>query len=423
MRRSSIAPSGHSGGPAPRTPSLGSAGQARHGSACPQGAAERSPARLAPHGRVLRSLVHLALLLAASLSVVAPVALAQDTAAPAPADANTGIVRVASPKPGATVRIDNEEAGDAPVTRYLPEGPHTFRVSVDGYEPYVRRITVTPGTTIDVTAQLVPGKGTVEFQVEPAGAKLIINNKQEWPLPVRLSDVGPGKYIYRIEAPGYETVNGSFEFSEGRNLFFAHTLRPTRGLFSFSSAPDGAEVFLDGTSVGCTPLELTDIPPGAHSARLDLDGYSTVIRAMDTSDGSMGLVNVRLPTQGARLVVHTHHADAAVTVDGTPIGTGRVVRIPSLERGHYDVTVTAPGLAPATGRADVPPKGQVGLRARLRADAADSAVLPSRPLYQRWVFWTAVGVGAAGGVTAAVLIHNATVPDPVPEGDVVVYVP
>jgi hypothetical protein len=49
--------------------------------------------------------------------------------------------------------------------------------------------------------------------------------------------------------------------------------RPTTGMVTVFSQPTGATVFLDDQRVGGTPLNLTEVPPGEHRIRLELDGY------------------------------------------------------------------------------------------------------------------------------------------------------
>ena len=56
-------------------------------------------------------------------------------------------------------------------------------------------------------------------------------------------------------------------------------------------------------------------------------------------------------------------------------------------------------------------------RARERRNVLD------HPFYQRWTFWTAVGVGAAGIATGSIIAIVGSQPVAIPEGDVVVPLP
>jgi hypothetical protein len=46
-----------------------------------------------------------------------------------------------------------------------------------------------------------------------------------------------------------------------------------RGSLVVNSRPSGARVFLNGRSVGRTPLVLRNQPAGSRAVRVDLDGY------------------------------------------------------------------------------------------------------------------------------------------------------
>lgn len=331
----------------------------------------------------------------------APTAPAQ-----APAEVATGIVRVTSAVRGAVVYIDNELAGEAPVTRYLPVGPHTVRITADNFDPFVRRVEVKPGTTVDVEGNLVAGNGTVEFIVQPVGAVLFLNNREEGKTPARLRDLRDGEYRYRLEAPGHEPEEGTFTFKRGKNLLINARMKSTAGLVEVNSRPAGARVWLDGVSVGTTPLVLSDVSPGPHVLRIEHPDTATVIRKLDNSDGGKATVEARLPDAGARLSVETGHADATVKLEGVSIGQGETVRLHLLERGRYQLEVSAPGHQPASTTVEVPSSGKVTLSAKLRpeGDPIVSKVEPARSLLGRWTFWAAVAAGAgAAGATAAVV--------------------
>lgn len=362
----------------------------------------------------------LALLLAGS-AVLSSDSRAQE----APLAAPTGIVRITSPVPGASVYVDNELVGDAPIVRYLTAGPHFIRITADNYEPFVRRIVVVAGSTSEVAGEMLAGAGTVEFIVQPSGARLKLNGDDPVPTPVRLRDLKPGEYNYKLEAPGHEPETGTFTFAKGKNLLFNVRLKSTAGLVEVLSRPVGARVFVDGESKGVTPLELENVPLGAHNVRLEMPDHATVFRTFDNSDGSKGRVMVELSTAGASLVVDTGSPSGAVSLNGMSIGEGEIVRIPALERGRYELTVKAPDRQPATTTIEVPARGRETWRADLATlDARGGSQLePYKPLVARWTFWTGAAAGVAAVGAGGYLLAGALTPDSVPTSDTVVVLP
>lgn len=334
---------------------------------------------------------------------------------------DSGLLRVTTSVPGATVYIDNQLAGDAPYTAALSPGAHTVRVTADNFDPFVRRVTIVSGSTIDLKADLLAGNGTVEFVVDAPGARLILNGKDEYPTPVRLRDLAPGTFGWRIEAPGHEPTEGSFEFRKGANLLFAPVLQSSAGRFEISSRPEGAEVFIDGQRRGQTPLSLQDVDPGIHQVLVDLRGHATVLRTIDTSDGSKGIVDVRLPESGAALTVKTNRRSAEVLLNGVRVGEGRKVRLPEIERGRYTLTVRDGASEAVETRIEVPEDGGAWWRARLDEDG--SRLRETTPITRTWYFWTGAGVVASGAAVGGLVAYNASIPDPIPAGDIVVSLP
>jgi len=150
-----------------------------------------------------------------------------------------------------------------------------------------------------------------------------------------------------------------------------------------------------------------------------------VFRTMDTSDGAKGTVTATLPSSGASLLIRTRDPSGEVCLEGDLVGSGRRVRLPSLERGLYDVRVTADGYRDATTSLDVPPSGSVFYKADFEKQGAHAAskLVQLPPIYQRWSFWTAAGVTAGAATLGTVLIIRALQPEFAPDGDVVVPLP
>lgn len=349
------------------------------------------------------------------------VASAQDAGASAP----TGVLQIQSSAPGATVWIDNEPVGQAPITQYLTDGEHLVRVAADGYNPFVRKIRIRAGAKADVTASLRPGGGTVEFQVDQPGGTVVIDGQQESPLPVRLRDMPAGEHTYEVRAPGYEPVEGTFEAAPGRNHFLFHQLASSRGRFSITSDPAGASVWLDGEEVGVTPLSLEGIAAAPHVVRVDDGRHAAVLALVDTSDGSRGTVDAKLTGAGGALVIQTGDDAAQVSMAGVVLGTGKKVDLGKVARGRYSLEVSAPGRKTATGRAAVGQSGRAAYRVdwAKEDDRGRSRLTELQPWYLHWGFWTAVGATTAGATAGAIAAAVGSQPVPVESGDVSVALP
>jgi len=369
-----------------------------------------------------------ALLIGMSLLALPPVATAED----APPDANEsttavaeGSIRIGANQPGATVWIDDKEVGKAPMVRKVPVGPHRIRVAADNYNPFVSKVEVKADQTEVVQARLFPGGGTVEFSVDAPGGQVVIDGSTTVPLPIRLNTVKPGSYRYVLSAPGFESAEGSFQFALGQNLYIFAELKRSAGLFIVDTVPTAASIRLDGNDIGAGPIHRDDLPPGPHLVEVSVPGHATMVRAVDTSDGSKIEITGRVPERGGSTRVVTGKAEAVVSLAGVPVAEGRSWSLNDVARGRYPVEISVPGYRPATGRIAV----DEGQRATYKVqwakegDRARSTLIELPPWYARWTTWTIAGGTVAVGVTSAILIAKARQPDPIPASDFTVALP
>jgi PEGA domain len=68
---------------------------------------------------------------------------------------------------GAQVAIDNLPSGVLPATLQVEAGPHTVRVTAEGYAPYEAGVTVSPNQTTQVEARMQSNLGTIDTQTGP----------------------------------------------------------------------------------------------------------------------------------------------------------------------------------------------------------------------------------------------------------------
>ena len=368
------------------------------------------------------------LLCALGLSVTPLPSFAQDAPSEessTEAAAEMGTLRVGANRPGAKVWVDNKEVGVAPLVRQVPIGEHHVRVAADNFNPFVSRVQVQPGQTAAVSAQLFPGGGTVEFASNANGGTVTIDGNKAMPMPIRLSTVQPGKYRYTLDAIGYESEEGQFEFARGSNLYIYAELEPSAGLFIVDTVPSPSVIRLDGTDIGAGPIRRDDLPPGPHLVEVEVPGHARVVQAVDTSDGSKLQVTGRVPKRGGTTRVKTHQGDAVVKMSGVTMANGRSFALENVARGRYAVEVAAPGYRTATGRIAVDEGRRIAYRIdwAKEGDRARSQLVEMPAWYARWTTWTIAGSTVAVGVTSAVLIARARRPDAIPPADITVTLP
>jgi hypothetical protein len=164
-----------------------------------------------------------------------------------------------------------------------------------------------------------------------------------------------------------------------------------RGLLA--GAPTGAEVILDGTTRGTTPLTL-EVPGGAYALELRL-GSRSARRNVLTAFGEPTVVELDVSAEPGMLAVRANVAGAEVTIDGFPAGGAPLST--ALTGGEHTVEVSAGGYHVDRQTVVIRPGGSASLAFALTAATAPgSAPPPPVPAPQASVLGIRVGWAPAG---------------------------
>jgi hypothetical protein len=341
-------------------------------------------------------------------------------------EVQTGTVNITA-STAAQVYVDHQVVGSTPLKIDLSGGKHLVRIVADGFDPFVRRIRITPGVEQNLIGSLNPGGGTVEFASPISKATVQIDGQEPQVLPIRLKNLSPGEHVWTMNAQGYEERSGSVVFHAGQNLYLYTSLDSSSGLASFESTPKGADIFMENayTPIGVTPFNTEGLSLDTHGVLLRSKGYASAFRTMDNRDGSKGVVKTKLSKFGANITVSTNKKDAIIRLEGIEVGSGKKSALGKIERGIYDLFVTTPdGLSTST-RIHVPSKGAIHLRATLFGEESGkkSAISIIPPIWNQWYFWAGIGGAVAVTGVSSAVIYELNQPIPAPKGDVSVSLP
>jgi len=135
--------------------------------------------------------------------------------------------------------------------------------------------------------------GQLLVRSRPAGARVFIDGRESGRTPTTVRNLASGAHRVRIVRSGYEPEERRVAIGEARSpaslsidlaraRISSTSTPPTvtpgtagrfAGLLEVASRPTGAKVFVDGRSIGTTPLGIADLSAGEHVIRLELDGY------------------------------------------------------------------------------------------------------------------------------------------------------
>jgi hypothetical protein len=144
-------------------------------------------------------------------------------------------------------------------------------------------------------------QGTLIVESVPP-ATVYIDGREAGRTPLEI-DLEAGRYTIELRARGYQTYRIDREVTSGDETRVRVRLSPTgarpteepvRGTaISVRSLPEGATVYVDGRSVGQTPVSVR-VSPGSHQIEVRLPGYTTFRTEREVRSGQTVEINARL---------------------------------------------------------------------------------------------------------------------------------
>jgi len=122
-------------------------------------------------------------------------------------------------------------------------------------------------------------------------------------------------------------------------------LETARGLALIRSTPPNADVELDGTFIGQTPLFLPEAPLGEHRLTVKATGYLPKTIDFLLEDRTPKSFDIALQTDSARVRIESSPSEATVILDGADIGR-TPLDLPTVPSGTHKLEITVSGHLP-----------------------------------------------------------------------------
>jgi len=255
---------------------------------------------------------------------------------------------------GATVMLDGEVKGQAPLVITTTAGRHQLRITKDGYEAFENWYTTTDNNTQTVMPSLKeiskPKYGVVVVDSDvPDGEVYIDGNKNPDNTPTVIQNVIEGLHVVEVRKapalPWKQTVQVTAGQQTKVRAELQATLNGGVGVVRVLSDQAGARAFIDGTDMGPVPVDIKDVKAGEHIVQVKAPGMQAGEKKVTVAAGSSQIVKFDLNAEAAGdsgiLKIVSMVPEAQVFIDGAAVG--KVPQEKHVSAGEHPVVVRLDG--------------------------------------------------------------------------------
>ncbi len=253
-------------------------------------------------------------------------------------------------KPQARVYIDDAPRGMTPLRLDLPAGPHRVRLEANSK---ARTLTVGVVAGAEVTQSVDLDRavqtGSLFVRSEPAGAKVLVDNRPAGVTPITVLDLSPGSHTISVTAADGSNAKQSVQVEAGATATLrlnldrpqvaeastAAAAEPTNG-WVLVDAPIELQVLQGGRSIGSSGRRLA-LAPGSYDLQLRSADFSTAKR-VEVTAGRVARIEVNVPDGTVNLNAAPW---AEVYLDGRSLGETPIANA-SVSPGTHEVIFRNP---------------------------------------------------------------------------------
>ena len=161
--------------------------------------------------------------------------------------------------------------------RSVPPGTHQLRLVKEGFEDFDKEIIVLPGGTTKVQGNMMQTSlsgGTISVSTSPDGAQVFLDGLSLGAAPIWKPGVSVGSHTITVTAGSYYDWSRDIYVSSGAISYVTAVLFPQwwsqdTGVVMISSIPGNGMVFVDGVSLGQSPVTVSELEAGEHTVRIE----------------------------------------------------------------------------------------------------------------------------------------------------------
>lgn len=179
----------------------------------------------------------------------------------------------------------------------LMPGKATLSVSVEGYRPVSRELTLEAGQVYDLgLIELTPKTGSIKLSSPQQGATYLLTGPHDathsGTIPATLDKLSEGTYTLTVSHKGWLLPPATLTVSDNQEI--AQESKFGYATITLNTTPPGALVRRGRQEIGKTPLVLSELRPGLYKYAFELEGYRATRTEVEVKEFATPVISINL---------------------------------------------------------------------------------------------------------------------------------
>lgn len=207
-----------------------------------------------------------------------------------------GDIAFRSEPPGATISVAGKDYGTTPGTAEVLASGEQVEISLPGYKTWRQTLSIGVGEYKEwPSVTLLPADSEIQLSSVPAGASITLDGQYLGSTPTTLALSPDTRHELNLFLAGYEQLRTQIVLARGERKALEVKLTAKLGSLDITSKPDNADLYVDGTLRGTTPITL-NLPARSWQLEVRKGGYAPLSKSISPKAGIRQALHFALDT-------------------------------------------------------------------------------------------------------------------------------